>query len=437
MENPKLPVAIELERLVLGACLTDKDAVLKAVDNISITDFASKGHQFIFSAIKDLSERRLTIDRAVIANYLVGKNQLDEVGGVSAIIALDDNLPKVYALDSYIKIIKDKASMRRLWRLGATMQQMAEDPAAEPASLIEKATNDLYRFSRNNGVSDVRTLTEFMEQYPGGPSQLFNKNRGNRGFLFGFDRLDDMTDGLHEAEMMLVGAPPGTGKTAFALQVARNFAARNDAVVIFSMEMPYEAVFNRIICNLAGISTNRYRKNELSDEEWSRVFSASRQIQEWPFYVDTTPRLTAAQIAMKIQRLKDKVNLRLAVIDFIQQMRTTDTRQKLHERLADICADLVDVRKETKVPMLAMSQVSRDVQKFRKKPTGADAFGSAGLEQYANMMMFIWRQDQILKENQESRGLADFILSKNREGETGEIPMRFIGWRQQFEERER
>lgn len=417
-----LPAALDVERVVLGAAFTNQDSVVQILDSLTSSDFSIEKHRRIFAAIKELVARRFAIDRMIVVNYLASRNELESVDGISYLVSLDDDLPVIQNLKGYFAILKEKAALRRLWTLAEGIRSGIQG-CGESKDIIEATTNEIYRINRASGDdTSIVSLGEYMDTYPGGMQALFEPGAANQGRHFGFSRLDDLTDGLHEAEMMLVGAPPGTGKTAFALQVARNYANRGDAVAIFSMEMPRRALLNRMICALSEISTNRFRKGEFSAQERLQILEAAELVRGWPIFVDATPHLTVPKLALKLEQLRKRHAIKLVEIDFLQMMKTDNPRHSLSDRLMEVCSGLVQVRKESGVPMLAMSQVDRSIPKLKRKPTIADSFGSAGIEQYADMLMFIWRDDT----------QTEFLLRKNREGETAEIPMRFIGWRQEF-----
>lgn len=429
-KNP--PAAIPVERNILAACLRSKDALAKCVDSLSVEDFTVEPNKRIFDAMVNISGNSIDVDRVMVAQYLLANGTLQSIGGLSYLTELDDGMLSFN--EGWIGILKEHTTLRKILVLGQDLTQRSSAGGEASITIVDSITDQVFQLSRRVDKSSPSSMAEFIDTFPGGLNELLQPHVKNQGLLFGFEQLDGMTDGLHNNELLAVSAAPGTGKTAWALQVAKNFTRRGDPVAIFSLEMGKQALFNRLCCSSAEVSVNRFRRGDLNQWERDAMLKAAGELYDLPLYIDETSALTVPKLAMRLERLASKYNIKLCIIDFLQMMESSSVSRNISDRMGEILYSLQRLRKDTGIPMLAMSQLRREPQQTRKAPTLADSFGTSAIEHTADMIAFLWREEISSPEKKEVRGLCDLMLRKNREGEVGTIKMRFIGWKQKFEE---
>ena len=283
----------------------------------------------------------------------------------------------------------------------------------------------------------MQSLGEYMSNFPGGINELLQPAKTSQGLLSGFDGFDELTDGFHETEIFTVGALPGMGKTSLLLGISENIARRGGTVVVFSQEMSKRSLFNRILCQNAGISVNRFRRGDINRDERLRIVQAANYLNELPLEIDDTTGLTVPAVSMKLKREHDRKRISLYGIDFVQLMRAVDSKKgSENDRLTEICIGLQNLCKETGIPLLLLSQLSRvDKSKKDKRPTLDSLRGTGMLEVVSNVVAFIHREEVFDKTDDQHKNKAELIIAKNREGETKTLLMGFRGFLAKFEDK--
>lgn len=435
----------EAERLTLGYILITPGGYSRVASQISTDDFSLEKHRRIFARMGDLSRRAEKIDRVTLANELQSNAQLQSVDGLSYIISLDDGLPPVINIDSYVGIIKKLSIARRLISVqqGGITDLLQRGDVTEIAQRLNK---EIYTVVRATEANPTLRMDEYINSLPF--ENLYEPWLQDPGLKLGFEQLDEATDGLHESEIAVFAAPPGGGKTAWLLNIISNVfpqnldalsseeleAALREAVLLVSLEMPKRAIFNRLACARAGVSVKAYRAGNLTPEQRMRWLTAVEDLRTLPIFLEDTGGLNHVQYRAKVETVLMRQSVKLAGFDFVQLAGTDDDRANENTKLTNFCHGIQQMGKDLKLRQILLSQLSRDSRKLSKKPGLHDLRGSGTIEQVANVIAFLYYEDQKRVEN---NGLCSLLLAKNREGDTKEIKMRFTPWLGLFEERPR
>ena len=431
LEKP-LPSSEESERVILGAVLLDNAVIAQAVEHLRPEDFYSPLNRRVFSAMIALFEKQRQIDPILIGEELKKEGSLDSIGGVTAITNLTFGLPHFSNVEEYIKVVRDKSVVRNLIRTcnAITSEALAEEDDAE--IILDHAEQQIFKiaeartkesFSRIAPVAD-RVLARVKERYEEGASH------GLTGLSTGFSELDDMTSGLQRTDLIIVAARPSMGKTALCLNIAQNAALRSDAVVaLFSLEMSKEQLVTRLLTSEARIDAHRFRTGHLMSNEWERLAGAIATLSETRIFIDDTPGISGLEIRAKARRLAaEQKQLDLIVIDYMQLMGSSGNRrsENRQQEVSQISRDLKSLAKELDVPVLALSQLSRAPEaRNPPKPLMSDLRESGSIEQDADVVAFIYREDYYNKTD-ENMGLAELILAKQRNGPTGTVKLALL-----------
>ena len=430
LEKP-LPSSEESERVILGAILLDNAVIAQAVEHLKPEDFYSPFNRRVFAAMIALFEKQSQIDPILIGEELKKEGSLESIGGVTAITNLTFGLPHFSNVEEYIRVVRDKSVIRQLIRTCNTItgEALAEEDDAEIIldnaeqkifALAEQRTKE--SFSRIEPVAE-KVLARVKEHAEGGGAH------GITGLSTGFTQIDELTSGLQRTDLVIVAGRPSMGKTAFCLTVAQNAAVRSGAVVaLFSLEMSKEQLVTRMLASEAHINAARFRTGHLMGSEWERLATAIGTLSDTKIFIDDTPAISALEIRAKTRRLAaEQKALDLIVIDYLQLMgsgvRRNENRQ---QEVSQISRELKALAKEMDVPVLALSQLSRAPEaRNPPKPLMSDLRESGSIEQDADVVAFIYREDYY-KETEENRGLAELILAKQRNGPTGNVKLAFL-----------
>lgn len=430
LEKP-LPSSDESERVILGAILLDNAVIAQAVENLRPEDFYSPFNRRVFAAMIALFEKQKQIDPILIGEELKKDGALDAIGGVTAIANLTFGLPHFSNVGEYLKVVHDKSVIRNLIRTcnQITGEALAEEEDAE--TVLEKAEQKIFAiaeqktresFSRIAPVAD-RILARVKERYEQGASH------GITGLSTGFTELDDYTSGLQRTDLVIVAGRPSMGKTAFCLTLAQNAALRSSAVVaVFSLEMSKEQLVTRMLSSEAHINAHRFRTGHLMTSEWERLAGAIGTLSEARIFIDDTPGISALEVRAKCRRLAaEQKALDLIVIDYLQLMGSGSRRSESRQQeVSQISRELKALAKELDVPVVALSQLSRAPEaRNPPKPLMSDLRESGSIEQDADVVAFIYREDYY-KETEENKGIAEIILAKQRNGPTGTVKLAFL-----------
>jgi replicative DNA helicase len=431
------PHSAEAEQAVLGGLMLDATSWDGVADMIRAGDFYRRDHQLIFDAIAELVESQHPCDAVTVSERLSGRGQIDEAGGLGYLARLTRDTPSALNVRAYAAIVRDHALLRLLVQAGGEIASAAlETRGRAPSELVEEAERRVFeiaeRGSRNRGgfqaIKDVLPATidriDTLHQNPGAFT----------GIPTGYTDLDKMTAGLQPGDLVIIAGRPSMGKTALAVNIAENAAIeRKVPSAIFSMEMSAEQVTLRMISSLGRVSQSQLRTGDLSAEDWPRITSATEVLSQAPIYIDETPALTPTDLRARARRLKREKGLGLIVVDYLQLMQVAGTKENRATEISEISRSLKALAKELKVPVIALSQLNRGVeQRVEKKPVMSDLRESGAIEQDADVILLIYRED-VYEPNTPRKGIADIIIAKQRNGPTGEVHLTFLGEYTRFE----
>jgi len=430
------PQNIEAEESIISAILIDNNTLLDVIDILAPEDFYRTAHQKIYAAITDLFDKTEPIDLVTLANRLKEKGQLEEIGSASYLARLVDTVPLAVNAPHYAKIVHDKASLRRLIEKSNAIVKRCFEERGNADDVIDFAESAIFEITENKSQQAFSPLSKLIL----GNIETLEENQGNRslvtGVPTGFRHLDNLTSGLQNADLIILAARPSMGKTALALNMARNAAVdASIPVAIFSLEMSKEQLSLRMLCSEARIDSSRLRGGFFSMEDWHRLTDAAGILSEAPIYIDDSASLTAMEIRAKARRLKMDKNIGLIIIDYLQLMQGRASAERRDLEISEISRSLKALAKELELPVLALSQLNRMLeQRTDKRPRLSDLRESGALEQDADVVAFIYRDEVYNKEEDNPRrGIAEILLSKQRNGPTGDVDLTFLNAFTRFE----
>ncbi len=430
------PQHIEAEESIISAILIDNNMLLDVIEILAPEDFYRTAHQKIYTAIIDLFDKTEPIDLVTLTNRLKEKGQLEEIGGASYLSRLVDTVPLAVNAPHYAKIVHDKASLRRLIEKANAIVKRCFKEEGKADEVIDFAESAIFEITENKSQQAFYPISKII---PGNIDSL-EEIQGNRslvtGVPTGFSQLDNLTSGFQNSDLIILAARPSMGKTALALNIARHAAV--DAgipVAIFSLEMSKEQLSLRMLCSEARMDSSRLRGGFISMEDWGRLTDAASILTQSPIFIDDSASLTAMEIRAKARRLKMDKNIGLIVIDYLQLMQGRAGAERRDLEISEISRSLKALAKELKLPVLALSQLNRMLeQRTDKRPRLSDLRESGALEQDADVVAFIYRDEVYNKEEDNpSRGTAEILLSKQRNGPTGDVHLAFLNAFTRFE----
>lgn len=435
-----LPVNLDAERFVLGAILMDDALYIQVAGSLEASDFSLEKHRRIFLRMGELYERGERIDRVTVANELMKQNQLESVDGVSYLVSLDEGLPVLSNLESYIHIVKDKSILRRIIFTSQSLIDrclLAED---EPDQILASAEESLLKIGDTRTSDTLVSPKRIIEEYEGGLNVFLDPGKRIKGLSTGFLKFDEMTGGLNEGDLVILAARPAMGKTAFALNIAQHVAlgpSEKQTVAVFSLEMSRESLLTRMICAAARVDQQKFRASYLNQDERRRLAKAASDLVQAPLFIDDTPGTHLMDIHSKLRRLKAEHGLSLVVIDYLQLMSGRGRYENRNQEVSTISRGLKLLAKDLKVPMLVLSQLNRapEIRQGDHRPQLSDLRESGSIEQDADMVAFIFREEVYKPQDESLRGLAELLLAKQRNGPTGKVNLVFMKEFTKFENR--
>ncbi|HET8635062.1 MAG TPA: replicative DNA helicase [Gemmatimonadales bacterium] len=421
------PWSNEAEQAVLGAMLLDQDAALRATESLTDTMFYREPHRRLFRAMVGLTERRVVIDHVTLRDELMRRGELDAAGGLEYLAELVDAVPTAANLEFHARIVKDKAILRRLIESATAIVTEAYDAKAVAGDLLDSAESRIFQISQQRGAEGFTRIKEMLWPTMERIETLQKSGKAITGVPSGFVDLDSLTSGFQPSELVIVAARPSMGKTAFVLNVAANAALEGHGVAIFSLEMSKEALVHRLLTSMARVDSQRVRHGTLRDFDFTQLARAAGLLQSCPLWIDDQPALTLLQMRSKARRLKAEYNIGAIVVDYLQLMRSPEYSENRVQEISDISRSLKALARELEVPVLALSQLSRASEQRggERKPILSDLRDSGAIEQDADLVLFIHRPEYYDREDESKRGVAEIMLSKNRNGPTGDITLRF------------
>ena len=421
------PQNIEAEQAVLGAMMISRDAVVSAAELLSADDFYRDAHRLVYESMLELYENNAAVDLVTVTERLKKNDKLEKAGGIAFITSLANAVPTAANIVFHAKIVKEKSQLRSLINAATEIAGSAYEDTDDVAEIMDSAEKKILKVAAlDNNSTFVPIKQIVMDTF-----QQLEKRASTHGALTGlpsgFIDLDNLTSGLQPSDLILVAARPSIGKTAFTLNIATNVAVReNKPVAFFSLEMSKEQLVQRILCSEGGIDSQRLRRGEL-DTEWHQLLSVAGILSKAPLYIDDTPGISVMELRSKARRLKAEHGLSLIVIDYLQLMqgrpgKSTDSRQ---QEISEISRSLKALARELNVPVIALSQLSRSVEARQiKRPMLSDLRESGSLEQDADIVMFLYREDYYTKET-ENQNIVEIIVAKHRNGPVDTVKLFF------------
>ena len=427
------PQDMEAEQCVLGAMLMSKDAIADVVEALRGGDFYRPAHEQVYNAITELYGRGEPADAVTVSDELGKRGELVRVGGAPYLHTLLASVPIAANAGWYADIVREKAILRRLVDASTRINQIAYAAEGDVDLIVDRAQAEVYSVTERRSAEDYKPLSELMQPTLDEMEAIESRGAGLSGVPTGFADLDELTNGLHPGQMIIVAARPGCGKSTLALDLARSASIKNGLTsVIFSLEMSQLEITMRLLSAEASIPLSHIRGGRMSEQDWQRVSTKMGQVSEAPMYIDDSPNLTMMEIRAKARRLKQRHDLRLVVIDYIQLMTSGKKVESRQLEVSEFSRQLKLLAKELDVPVVALSQLNRGPeQRTDKKPLLSDLRESGSLEQDADMVILLNRPDLYDKES-ERAGEADFDVAKHRNGPTKSITVAFQGHYSRF-----
>ena len=426
------PHSIEAEQAVLGGLMLAPESYDRVNEQLNEGDFYRRDHQMIYRAIRELSERDRPFDAVTLGEWFESQGKLELVGDGAYLIELASTTPSAANIAAYAEIVRDKAVLRQLIQVGTDIVNDGFQPEGRDSSeLLSAAEKSVFAIAEQG----ARGRTDFVAM-PGALKDAFEElrnrfeNGGNiTGLPTGYADFDAMTAGLQPTDLIILAARPAMGKTTFALNIAEYAAIKSKkGVAVFSMEMSASQLAMRLISSNGRINASRLRTGQREDEDWSRVTGAIRMLKETKIFIDDTPGVSPEVLRSKCRRLKREHDLGLIVIDYLQLMSVPGNSENRATEISEISRSLKGLAKELNVPVIALSQLNRSLEtRTDKRPVMADLRESGAIEQDADMIVFIYRDDYYNKENSPDKGLAEIIIGKHRGGPTGSCKLKFFG----------
>lgn len=432
------PHSIEAEQAVLGGLMLDNSTWDAVADRLVAEDFYRRDHQLIFAAIADLAGRNEPCDAVTLAGYLDNIGKGNDTGGLVYLATLARDTPSAANIRSYADIVRERAQLRKLIQVGGEIAGSVHESEGRTASeLVDEAERRIFEIAEGGrkNASGFVALREVLGTTIDRLDMLHQSQGALTGVSSGFTELDKMTAGLQAGDLIIVAGRPSMGKTTFAINIAENAALGKKPVpvAVFSMEMSREQLAFRMISSLGRVNQGHLRTGFFGDEEWSRINGAIHLMKSAPIYIDDTGALTPTEVRARARRLKREHGLGLVVIDYLQLMQVPGTKENRATEISEISRGLKALAKELAVPVIALSQLNRSVeQRQDKKPVMSDLRESGAIEQDADVIMMIYREE-VYDKDTTRKGIADIIIAKQRNGPTGEINLTFLGEYTKFE----
>ena len=430
------PNNIEAEQSVIGGILLENEVLPSVLEILRGEEFYRAAHRTIFAAVIELFERNEPCDLVTLTELLRSQKKLEEVGGASYLASLVDRVPSAANTGQYARIVKEKSMVRTLISRATEIVATGFDSSLRVDDLLDQAEQAIFRVSEDRISPSFAPIKEVVKQSVKTLELLYDRREMVTGVPTGFADLDQLTSGFQASDLVIIAGRPSMGKTAFALNIARNAAVEAEIPVgIFSLEMSKEQLGMRMLCSEARVSSHRMRSGFLSERDWPRLTRAAGTISEAPIFVDDTPAISALELRAKARRLKRDQNLGLIIVDYLQLMRGTQGRERREQEISEISGSLKALAKELSLPVVALSQLNRRVEeRHDKRPQLADLRESGAIEQDADVIAFIYR-DEVYHEQTAEPGVADIIVGKQRNGPTGTIKLTFLKEYTRFEKR--
>jgi replicative DNA helicase len=431
-----LPTNIDAERFVLGSILLDDSLYVQSAGALEQEDFSLEKHRRIFRRMGGVYDQGQKIDRVTVANELMKFNELESCDGLTYLVSLDEGLPRTPNIDGYIRIVKEKAVLRRIIYTSQTMMQRAQMGEEESDRILEEAEEMLLKLGESRVKAGLQNPGQVLEAYEGGISAFLDPSRRVRGISTGFLKFDEMTSGLHAGDLVILAARPSMGKTALALNIAQHVSMKlKQTAAVFSLEMSKESLLTRMLCAAARVDSQRFRAGYLNQDERQRLNRALNEMVEAPLFIDDTSSLHLMDMHAKLRRLQAERDVKVIVVDYLQLMTGRGRFENRNQEVSALSRGLKLLAKEMNVPVIVLSQLSRapETRQGDHRPQLSDLRESGSIEQDADVVGFIFREEYYKPNDEECRGWADLIIAKQRNGPVGTVKLRFIHELTRFE----
>ena len=431
----KVPSSIEAEKSVLGGIFLKPDIFGDVVEILHPNDFYKNGHKLIYEAMRDIYNSGTAIDPIVVVNKLKKNEKFDELVGEQLLFDIISDVPTAANIIEYAKIVKEKATLRRLGEVGTKIVELAYEGYEEVDNILDKAEGMIFKISENVDSKDLVSLKDVIAQEFVRLEKVYQNKGVATGISSGFSDFDQMTSGFHPSDLIILAARPAMGKTAFALNLALNAAMKSKkGVLLFSLEMSSSQLLQRLLSIEAGIGLQKIRNGFLDPDDWGKLGLASMKLSNSEINIADLPNVNVLEIRAIARRLKAAGKLDMIIIDYLQLIKGNSTRgDNRQQEISEISRALKGIARELDIPIIALSQLSRATeQRADRRPMLSDLRESGAIEQDADMVMFLYRDDYY-NEDSEDKGLTEVIIGKQRNGPVGTIKLRFFHEYTKFE----
>ena len=426
--RPRVPPHnLQAEESLLGAMLLSRDAIVDAVQICGAEDFYKPAHGHVFDAVTRLYSQGEPVDPVTVADELRRADLLEAVGGPTTLATLQANTPAISNAGGYAKIVEEHALLRRLIGVAGEIAELGYDVPDDVSAAVDRAETMVFQVAQRRVTDTTKPLRELLSASLDRLEALYDRGEAITGVPTGFTDLDERLSGLQPSNLVIVGARPAMGKTSFALNIAAHAAVEAHVpVLVFSLEMSHLEITQRLICAEARVEATRMRNGRLQDSDWTKISHAIGRLGEAPIFIDDNPMITVMDIRAKARRLKSREGLGLVVVDYLQLMSGRSNAENRQVEISEISRGLKILARELEVPVVALSQLSRQLEmRADKRPQLADLRESGALEQDADVVMFLYR-DEVYNQESPDRGTAEVIVSKHRSGPTGITQLAFL-----------
>ena len=431
------PNSIESEQCIIGSILLDGDSMITVSDILKSEDFYSSSHRVIFDCMKELGEERTPIDIITVSEKLKSKGYLEDVGGLNYLTSTTTMVPTTSNVKAYAETVKQKAVLRNLIKASNEIISMGYSEDDDINEILNQAEKRIFEISQNRVVSDFNPISSVLVDVYSQIEDVYSKGAELTGVDTGFADLNKKLGGLHKSDLVLVAARPGMGKTAFALNLVANAAIKSSAsVAVFSLEMSKEQLVQRLISSQSNVPLSNIAKGKIADNEWSKIMDGMKVLSKAKIFIDDTPGIKVSEIRSKCRKLKIEQGLDMVMIDYLQLMEADGRNESRQQEVSKISRALKILAKEMNCPVVALSQLSRNTESGKDHmPKLSDLRDSGAIEQDADIVMFIYRDEYYNPVETEKKNIADIKIAKNRHGETCDIELVWIGEIQKFKDR--
>ena len=428
-----LPQSLEAEQSVIGAMIIDKSAIAKALEKLNEEDFYRDGHKIIFKAIREMFSKDMAVDLVTLLEYLKSTDKLEKAGGVTYISEVSSSIITTANLEAYIKIVEEKSTLRKLIRSATSIIEESYNKQDRVDEVLDLAQKKIFDLAEKQGSNDYEPLSNVLERGFLEIERLFNNKGSITGVGSGIRDLDAKTSGFQKGDMVLIAARPSMGKTTFSLNIAENAALREGkSVVIFSLEMSKEQLAYKLLCSEANVDMLKLRTGNLDDDDWERIARATGPLSKAKIYIDDTAGLSVMEMRSKCRKIKMEHGIDMILIDYLQLMSGSSGSESRQQEVSEISRSIKALAKEMECPVIALSQLSRaPEQRADHRPMLSDLRESGSIEQDADVVMFLYRDEYYNKET-EDKNIGECIIAKQRNGPVGTVKMAWIGAHSKF-----